>query len=44
VALGVESTILDLIWKTSVQEQVVVVRMDQARNSLEQAFLDAVRS
>ncbi len=44
VALGVESTILDRIWKTSVQEQVVVVRMEQARNSLEQAFLDAVRS
>ena len=44
VASGDQKMIQDRIWKSSVQEQVVVLRMEQAKNSLEQAFLDAVRS
>ena len=44
VALGDEKTILDRIWKASTEQQLVVLRMEQAKNSLEQAFLDAVRS
>lgn len=44
IALGDEKKIQEQIWKASVQEQVVVLRIEQAKNSLEQAFLDAVRS
>jgi ABC-2 type transport system ATP-binding protein len=44
VVLGDESVLLDCIWKTSIEQQVTVLRIEQAKNSLEQAFLDAVRS
>jgi ABC-2 type transport system ATP-binding protein len=44
VVLGDESVMLDCIWKTSIEQQVTVLRIEQAKNSLEQAFLDAVRS
>jgi len=44
VVLGDESALLDCIWKTSIEQQVTVLRIEQAKNSLEQAFLDAVRS
>lgn len=44
VVLGDESVLLECIWKTSIEQQVTVVRIEQAKNSLEQAFLDAVRS
>jgi ABC-2 type transport system ATP-binding protein len=44
VVLGDESILLDCIWKTSIEQQVTVLRIEQAKNSLEQAFLDAVRS
>jgi len=44
VVLGDESVLLERIWKTSIEQQVTVLRIEQAKNSLEQAFLDAVRS
>ena len=44
VVLGDESILIDCIWKTSIEQQVTVLRIEQAKNSLEQAFLDAVRS
>lgn len=44
VVLGDESVLLECIWKTSIEQQVTVLRIEQAKNSLEQAFLDAVRS
>ena len=44
VVLGDESVLLKCIWKTSIEQQVTVLRIEQAKNSLEQAFLDAVRS
>lgn len=44
VVIGDEKNTLDQIWKTSVQQQVTVLRIEQAKNSLEQAFLEAVRS
>jgi ABC-2 type transport system ATP-binding protein len=44
VALGQESLIIDRIWSTSLAHQIIVLRMEQAKNSLEQAFLEAVRT
>ena len=44
VVLGDESNLLECVWKTSIEHQVTVLRIEQAKNSLEQAFLDAVRS
>ena len=44
VVIGDEKNTLEQIWKTSVQQQVTVLRIEQAKNSLEQAFLEAVRS
>ena len=44
IALGIQSEILDRIWKTSFEQQIVILRIEQAKNSLEQAFLEAIRS
>lgn len=44
IALGNQSEILDRIWKTSFEQQIVILRIEQAKNSLEQAFLEAIRS
>ncbi|MFM7977458.1 MAG: AAA family ATPase, partial [Pirellula sp.] len=44
IAIGNQSSILDRIWKTSFQQQTVILRIEQAKNSLEQAFLEAIRS
>ncbi|MFN4906041.1 MAG: ABC transporter ATP-binding protein [Planctomycetota bacterium] len=44
VAVGNQRSILDPIWKTCFEEQIVILRIEQAKNSLEQAFLEAIRS
>ncbi|MFY8071032.1 MAG: ABC transporter ATP-binding protein [Pirellula sp.] len=44
IALGIQSDILERIWKTSFEQQIVILRIEQAKNSLEQAFLEAIRS
>ena len=44
VVVGPEEEILRKIWQTSVEKQITIQRIDQHKNSLEQAFLDAVRS
>lgn len=44
VVIGDEQHTLDRIWKTSLEEHLTVLRIDQAKNTLEQAFLEAIRS
>ncbi len=41
---GLDGQPLDPLWKASVELGVVIQRIDEARNSLEQTFLDAVRA
>jgi hypothetical protein len=43
VVLGSGESLSKQIWESSVEAGVLVHRMDRARNSLEQAFLDAVK-